>query len=91
MKNWDITEADRARAHSLQGAKLNQRLALSRAEIARHSEVLQRSKAGSAAYNSAWKKFMAATTAEEDAIKALTQGGGSRPAVVEAARLGGDK
>ena len=75
MKNWDITAADSARAHSQQGAKINQRLALSQAEIARHSEVLQRSKAGSAAYNSAWKKYMAATTAEEDAIKALIAAG----------------
>ena len=75
MKNWDITEADRARAHSLQGAKLNQRLALSQAEIARHSEVLQRSKAGSAAYDRAWTKFMAATTAAEAAITALKQAG----------------
>ena len=57
------------------GETLNQRLALSQAEIARHSEVLQRSKAGSAAYNSAWKKYMAATTAEEDAITALKQAG----------------
>ena len=75
MKNWDVTEADRARDHSKAGALLNQRLALSQAEIARHSEVLQRSKAGSAAYNSAWKKYMAATTAEEDAITALKQAG----------------
>ena len=75
MKNWDITEADRARAYSKQGETLNQKLALSQAEIARHSEVLQRSKAGSAAYSSAWGKYMAATTAEEDAITALRQGG----------------
>ena len=75
MKNWDITEADRARANSLQGETLNQTLALSQAEIARHSEVLQRSKAGSAAYDRAWEKFMAATTAEEDAITALKQSG----------------
>ena len=39
MKNWDVTEADRARDHSKAGALLNQRLALSQAEIARHSEV----------------------------------------------------
>ena len=75
MKNWDITAADVARAHSKQGEKLNQRLALSQAEIACHSEILQRSKAGSAAYDSAWKRYMEATDAEDDAIKALTQAG----------------
>ena len=75
MKNWDVTEADRARDHSKAGALLNQRLALSQAEIARHSEVLQRSKAGSKAYDRAWTKFMAAATAEEDAITALKQAG----------------
>ena len=48
MKNWDITAADRARAHSKQGEKLSQRLALSQAELARRSEILQRSQAGSA-------------------------------------------
>ena len=75
MKNRDITAADSARAHSKQGEKLNQRLALSQAEIARHSEVLQRSKAGSAAYDRAWERYMAAATAEEDAITALKQAG----------------
>ena len=58
MKNRDITAADLARAHSQQGEKLNQRLALSQAELGRRSEILQRSKAGSAAYDAAWTKFM---------------------------------
>ena len=75
MKNWDITAADLARAHSQQGEKLSQRLAPSQGELARRSEILQRSKAGYAAYDSAWKKYMEATTAEEAAIKALTQAG----------------
>ena len=75
MKNSEVSATDVARAHSKQGEELNQRLARAQDEQARHSEVLQRSKAGSAAYSSAWGKYMAATTAEASAITALRQGG----------------
>ena len=75
MKNSEVTATDVARAHSNHGEELNERLTRAQAAVARHSEVLQRSKAGSAAYSSAWGKYMAATTAEEDAITALRQGG----------------
>ena len=75
MKNRDVSATDVARAHSSHGRMLSQGLARAPGERARRSDILQRSQAGSAAYNSAWKKYMEATTAEEAAIKALTQAG----------------
>ena len=46
-------------------------LARSDAELDRRSDILQSSQAGTAAYTSAWEKYMEVITVHDDAIKEL--------------------
>ena len=71
MKNRDITAADVQAENSRITKKLYAALATATEERNRREDILQRAQPDTAAYTSAWDKYMRATFARAEAIKEL--------------------
>ena len=72
-KNRDISASDVEAARSNLSKKLYGDLVKTTEERDRRSDILERAAAGTAAHTAAWDRFMRASDARGDAVKALQQ------------------
>ena len=72
MRNWDISASDTHAARAKLSKRLYTNLARASAELDRRSDILQRSP-HDAAHAAAWDRFMGASEARDNAVKALQQ------------------